>query len=92
MSKNFFKIISVFLIAMIFTLAFDMKSFIPVANASSITFKHAFKAINIHAKASGSSKVIGTLPKNAPVFVSGTTGSYYKIVYKNKTAYTYKKM
>ncbi len=62
-----------------------------VAHASGALVKHASRTITIHSKASSSSKVVGKLPANAPVFVYRSIGSYYRINYKNKIAYTYKK-
>lgn len=63
----------------------------PKAFASSAVVKHAIRTIYIRTAAKSPSKVIGTLPPNAPVVVYRSSGSYYKINYKNKTAYTLKK-
>lgn len=65
-------------------------SFLTEADAASVTVKHAVRDINIFSKAN-SSKKIGILPKNAPVFVYKSSGNYYSINYQNKTAYTLKK-
>lgn len=48
-------------------------------------------SLNVRANANISSKVIGSLKKGAKVKVYGSSGDYYSIKYKNKTAYVAKK-
>lgn len=90
MVKFGFKCVISFVTAFAFVfLALSNGSFIK-AHASSITVKHATRSVNLVSKASSAGKKVGTLPGNAPVFVTGSSGSYYRVQFQNKTAYAYK--
>lgn len=47
--------------------------------------------LNIRAKASTNGNIVGTLVKGAAVNIEGESGDFYKINYKDKTAYVAKK-
>lgn len=47
--------------------------------------------LNVRAKANINSKVLGTLKHNSSVKVNGESGEFYKITYKNQTAYVAKR-
>lgn len=92
MIKQYIKRLAVpiLIITVLMTSLFS-EGFIPTADALGTAVRHATRTVYIHSQAKSSSRILGTLPDNAPVFVYGSSGSYYRISYKNKTAYTYKK-
>ncbi|MED4867850.1 MULTISPECIES: GH25 family lysozyme [Heyndrickxia] len=91
MVKFGFKCVISFVMAFAFVFPTFSNGLFIKAHASSITVKHATRSVNLVSKASSAGKKVGTLPGNAPVFVTGSSGSYYRVQFQNKTAYAYKK-
>ena len=64
---------------------------IPLCAAMASTGIITASSLNIRAKASTESKVVGTVKKGAKVTINGSSGSWYKIKSGSKTGYVAKK-
>ncbi len=58
------------------------------ANAMSKSIAHGTSTLTVRSTPNG--KYIGKLAKNEPFYIYGQTGSWYKIMFNHKYAYTYK--